>query len=179
MLGKSTVEITMSSAEDVIIQIFSGFMPRATYQVSLYRPSSFLEKVAWASIVVKFTWSCVAAFTFSVLLLVSGGGGWPPDYEWDEVEVKGEKRMMSRCPIRNFLGNIQGLRWAGLQCHVRFLWDWLIIVGLCLAYVAFIERSFPQYIAVFGGTISLLVRIMWALPMHYPRYTQDIIMEFL
>ena len=52
-----------------------------------------------------------------------------------------------------------------------------------LAYVAFIEGSFPQcgpqYIAVFGGTIPLLVRIMWALPMHYPgnfpQYTQDII----
>ena len=58
---------------------------------------------------------------------------------------------------------------------------------LCLAYVAFIEGNFlqcgPQYIAVFGGTIPLLVRIMWALPMHYqghfPRYTHDIIMEFL
>ena len=38
-------------------------------------------------------------------------------------------------------------------------------------------------ITVFGGTIPLLVRIMWALPMHYqghfPPYTQDIIMEFL
>ena len=58
----------------------------------------------------------------------------------------------------------------------------LIIVGLWLAYVAFIEGNFPQcgplYIAVFGGTIPLLVRIMWALPMHYqghfPQYTQDI-----
>ena len=59
-------------------------------------------------------------------------------------------------------------------------------MGLCLAYVAFIEGNFPQcgpqYIAVFGGTIPLLVRIMWALPMHYPghfpRYTQDKIMEW-
>ena len=63
----------------------------------------------------------------------------------------------------------------------------LIIVGPWLAYVAFIEGNFPQcglqYIAVFGGTIPLLVRIMWALPMHYqghfPQYTHDIIMEFL
>ena len=63
----------------------------------------------------------------------------------------------------------------------------LIIVGPWLAYVAFIEGNFlqcgPQYIAVFGGTIPLLVRIMWALPMryqgHFPQYTQDIIMEFL
>ena len=63
----------------------------------------------------------------------------------------------------------------------------LIIVGPWLAYVAFIEGNFPQcgpqYIAVFGGTIPLVVRIMWALPMHYqghfPQYTQDIIMEFL
>ena len=55
-----------------------------------------------------------------------------------------------------------------------------------LTYVAFIEGNFPQcgpqYIAAFGGTIPLLVRIMWALPMHYPgnfpQYTQDIIMEF-
>ena len=54
-----------------------------------------------------------------------------------------------------------------------------------LAYVAFIEGNFPQcgpqYIAVFGGTIPLLVRIMWALPMHYPGHfphcTQEI-MDF-
>ena len=36
---------------------------------------------------------------------------------------------------------------------------------------------------LFCGTIPLLVRIKWALPMHYPgnfrQYTQDIIMEFL
>ena len=56
----------------------------------------------------------------------------------------------------------------------------------CLAYVAFIEGNFPQcgprYIVVFGGTIPLLVRIMWALPMHYPGHfphcTQEIIMDF-
>ena len=56
-----------------------------------------------------------------------------------------------------------------------------------LAYVAFIEGSFPQsgpqYIAVFGGTIPLLVRIMWALPMHYPghfpQYTQEIMMDIM
>ena len=55
-----------------------------------------------------------------------------------------------------------------------------------LAYVAFIEGNFPQcgpqYIAVFGGTIPLLVRIMFALPMHYqghfPHCTQEIIMDF-
>ena len=63
----------------------------------------------------------------------------------------------------------------------------LIIVGPWLAYVAFIEGNFPQcgpqYIAVFVVTIPLLVRIVWALPMHYqghfPQYTNDIIMEFL
>ena len=57
-----------------------------------------------------------------------------------------------------------------------------------LAYVAFIEGNFlqcgPQYIAVSGSTIPLLVRIMWALPMHYPGHfphcTQEIIiMDFL
>ena len=56
----------------------------------------------------------------------------------------------------------------------------------CLAYVAFIEGNFPQcgtqYIAVIGGKIPLLVRIMWALPMHYPGHfphcTQEIIMDF-
>ena len=42
-------------------------------------------------------------------------------------------------PIRNFLGNIQGLRWAGLQCHVRFLWDWPThyrgpMAGICRVY---------------------------------------------
>ena len=71
-------------------------------------------------------------------------------------------------PIKNFLGNIQGLRWA-MSAIYSLSWEsWL-------AYVAFIEGNFPQYIAVFGGTIPLLVRIMWALPMHYqghfPQYT--------
>ena len=83
-------------------------------------------------------------------------------------------------PIKNFLGNIQVLRWA-MSAVYSLSWEsWL-------AYVAFIEGNFPQcgpqYIAVFGGTIPLLVRIMWALPMHYQchflQYTQDIIMEFL
>ena len=83
-------------------------------------------------------------------------------------------------PIRNFLGIIKVLRWA-ISAIYSLSWEsWL-------AYVAFIEGNFPQcgpqYIAVFGGTIPLLVRIMWALPMHYlgnfPQYTQDIIMEFL
>ena len=54
-------------------------------------------------------------------------------------------------------------------------------------YVAFIEGNFPQcgpqYITVLGGTIPFLVRLMWALPMHYPgnfpQCTHDIIMEFL
>ena len=45
----------------------------------------------------------------------------------------------TRYPIRNFLGNIQGLRWAGLQCHVRFLWDWPThdrgpMAGICRVY---------------------------------------------
>ena len=89
---------------------------------------------------------------------------------------------------KNFLGRFSD--YGGQACHVTS--DFcgtgpLIIVGPWLAYVAFIEGSFPQcgpqYIAVFGGTIPLLVRIIWALPMHYqghfPQYTHDIIMEFL
>ena len=83
-------------------------------------------------------------------------------------------------PIRNFLGNIKVLRWAMSAIYSLWWESWL-------AYVAFIEGNFPQcgpqYIAVFGGTIPLLIRIMLALPMHYPgnfpQYTQDIIMEFL
>ena len=48
-------------------------------------------------------------------------------------------REVSTYPIRNFLGNIQGLRWAGLQCHVRFLWDWPthyrgLMSGICRVY---------------------------------------------
>ena len=54
-------------------------------------------------------------------------------------------------PIKNFLGNAQGLRWACLRL--------LIIVGPWLAFAAFIEGNFPQcgpqYIAVFGGTIPI------------------------
>ena len=82
-------------------------------------------------------------------------------------------------PIRNFLENIKVLRWA-MSAIYSLLWEsWL-------AYVVFIEGNFlqcgPQYIAVFGGTIPLLVRIMWALPMHYPGHfphcTQEIIMDF-
>ena len=81
-------------------------------------------------------------------------------------------------PIRNFLGNIKVLRWAMSEIY-SLSWE------SCLAYVAFIEGNFPQcgpqYIAVFGGTIPLLVQIMWALPMHYPghfpRCTQEIIMD--
>ena len=88
--------------------------------------------------------------------------------------------MILTIPIENFLGNIQVLRWA-MSAIYSLSWE------LWLAYVAFIEGNFPQcspqYIAVFGGTIPLLVRIMWALPMHYqghfPQYTQDKIMEFL
>ena len=83
-------------------------------------------------------------------------------------------------PIRNFLGNIKVLRWAMSEIHSLSWESWL-------AYVAFIEGNFPQcgpqYIAVFGGTIPLLVRIMWALPIHYPGHfphcTQEIIMDFL
>ena len=65
-------------------------------------------------------------------------------------------------PIRNFLGNIKALRWA-MSAIYSLSWEsWL-------AYVAFIEGIFPQcgpqYIAVFDGTIPLLVRIMWAIPM--------------
>ena len=83
-------------------------------------------------------------------------------------------------PIKNFLGNAQVLWWA-MSAIYSLSWEsWL-------AYVAFIEGNFlqcgPQYIAVFGGTIPLLVRIMWALPIqfqgHFPQYTHDIIMEFL
>ena len=83
-------------------------------------------------------------------------------------------------PIKKFIRNIQVLWWT-MSAIYSLSWEsWL-------AYVAFIEGNFlqcgPQYIAVFGGTIPLLVRIMWALPMHYQghflQYTQDIIMEFL
>ena len=88
--------------------------------------------------------------------------------------------LSRRYPIKNFLGNIQVLRWA-MSAIYSLSWE------SCLAYVAFIEGNFPQYgqqyRAVFGGTIPLLVRIMWSLPMHYqghfPQYTQYIIMEFL
>ena len=81
----------------------------------------------------------------------------------------------------------QKFSWEHSGIKVGNVCNLLIIVGSWLAYVAFIEGSFPQcgpqYIAVFGGTIPLLVRIMWALPMryqgHFPQYTQDIIMEFL
>ena len=41
----------------------------------------------------------------------------------------------------------------------------------------------PLYIAVFGETIPLLIRIMWALTMYYPnhfiQYTQEKIRDFL
>ena len=52
---------------------------------------------------------------------------------------------------------------------IRFLWDNPThYCGPWLAYAVFIEGNFPQcgpqYIAVLGGTIPLLVRIMWALP---------------
>ena len=65
-------------------------------------------------------------------------------------------------PIKIFLGNIQGLRWADLRStHCRGPW---------LAYDAFIEGNFPQCspqnINVFDGTIPLLVRIMRALLIH-------------
>ena len=96
------------------------------------------------------------------------------------------RQLLYVFPIRNFLGNIKVLRWACNATSDFCGTDPLIIVGLCLAYVAFIEGSFPQccpqYIAVFGGTIPLLVRIMWALHMHYPGHfphcTQEIIMDF-
>ena len=48
-----------------------------------------------------------------------------PYVSWTECIGHSTTAIRIDCnPIRNFLGNIQGLRWAGLQCLVRFLWDW-------------------------------------------------------
>ena len=88
-------------------------------------------------------------------------------FSWEDLKIIVGRPAMSH---QIFVGQSYSLSWE----------SWL-------AYVAFIEGNFPQcgpqYIAVFGGTIPLLVRIMWALPMHYqghfPQYTQDIIMECL
>ena len=91
-------------------------------------------------------------------------------------QIYGRKLMYL---IRNFFGNIKVLKWAMSEIYSLSWESWM-------GYVAIIEGNFPQcdpqYIAVFGGTIPLLVRIMWALPMHYPGHfphcTQEIIMDF-
>ena len=92
-------------------------------------------------------------------------------------------------PIRNFLGNIQGLRWAGLQCHVRFLLVWPthyrgLMAGICRVYWGKLPTMRPTiYSCLWWDNPTSSPNNMWALPMHYqghfPRYTQDIIMEFL
>ena len=92
-------------------------------------------------------------------------------------------------PIRIVLPN-QKISWEHSGNKVGNFCNRLIIVGIMagiymsrLLRETFHNAAHNIFIAVFGETIPLLVRIMWALPMHYqghfPQYTQDIIMEFL